>query len=111
MVLALVYPQVELAGSGDARSSGCRLLVACVGDSRAVLCQARDVPGAGGAQQLVAVPLSVDHKPNRPDEQRRIEAKGGIVDFEGVWRVFIPGPAKFGGNVIARWGLAVSRAF
>merc|ERR1711879_460570 len=30
---------------------------------------------------------------------------------EGVWRVFIPGPASFGGQLIARWGLAVSRAF
>merc|ERR1711977_528685 len=33
------------------------------------------------------------------------------VDFEGVWRVFIPGQASFGGQMIARWGLAVSRSF
>merc|ERR1712151_577646 len=82
------------------------------GDSRAVLCQAAPVPGGvGGAKQLLAAPLSEDHKPNRADEQRRIEAKGGIVDFEGVWRVFIPSPATFGGQLLARWGLAVSRAF
>lgn len=112
LILALVYPQVSPAPApapaGEAHSPGCcRLLVACVGDSRAVLCRS---VGSGGPA-LEAVPLSEDHKPNRPDEQRRIEARGGIVDFEGVWRVFIPGPARFGGQLIARWGLAVSRAF
>eukprot|EP00927_Polykrikos_kofoidii_P031893 TRINITY_DN27313_c0_g1_i1.p1 TRINITY_DN27313_c0_g1~~TRINITY_DN27313_c0_g1_i1.p1 ORF type:complete len:457 (-),score=112.91 TRINITY_DN27313_c0_g1_i1:195-1517(-) len=97
LIMALVYPRPELA-------SGAKLLIACVGDSRAVLCRA-------SSQQLLALPLSQDHKPNRPDEVRRIESKGGIVDFEGVWRVFMPGPAKFGGQLISRWGLAVSRAF
>ena len=29
---------------------------------------------------------------------------------EGVWRVFTPGPATFGGRSLL-WGLAVSRAF
>lgn len=110
-ILALVYPKELLPGSDEQNATVCRLLVACVGDSRAVLCQACDLPGVGGGHQLMAVPLSEDHKPNRPDEQRRIEAKGGIVDFEGVWRVFMPGPAKFGGSLISRWGLAVSRAF
>mmetsp|Transcript_26389 Transcript_26389/g.61999 ORF Transcript_26389/g.61999 Transcript_26389/m.61999 type:complete len:467 (-) Transcript_26389:74-1474(-) len=111
LVLALVYPQVEPPAADETRRPGCcRLLVACVGDSRAVLCRA-DGGAPGSGQQLAAVPLSEDHKPSRPDEQRRIEAKGGIVDFEGVWRAFIPGPAKFGGQTIARWGLAVSRAF
>mmetsp|Transcript_83463 Transcript_83463/g.232834 ORF Transcript_83463/g.232834 Transcript_83463/m.232834 type:complete len:461 (-) Transcript_83463:64-1446(-) len=102
MILALVYPQ-------DC-APGYKLLVACVGDSRAVLCRACE-PQENGAPQLMAVPLSDDHKPNRPDEQKRVESVGGIVDFEGVWRVFMPGQAKFGGQVIARWGLAVSRAF
>jgi len=111
LVLALVYPQVEPPAANEARQPGCcRLLVACVGDSRGVLCRGSNGP-QGSGPQLLAVPLSDDHKPSRPDEQRRIEAKGGIVDFEGVWRVFIPGPAKFGGQMIARWGLAVSRAF
>jgi len=104
MILTLVYPQVE---AGRATGS-CRLLVACVGDSRAVLCQSTCEQGV---QSLVAAPLSEDHKPNRPDEKARVENKGGIVDFEGAWRVFMPGPAKFGGQHIARWGLAVSRAF
>ncbi|XP_050227649.1 protein phosphatase 2C 51-like [Mercurialis annua] len=44
------------------------LVVANCGDSRAVLCR-------GG----VAVALSTDHKPDRHDERRRVEAAGGRV--------------------------------
>uniref|UniRef100_A0A0D9XCI6 protein-serine/threonine phosphatase n=1 Tax=Leersia perrieri TaxID=77586 RepID=A0A0D9XCI6_9ORYZ len=47
-----------------------RVVVANCGDSRAVLC--RD-----GAP----VPLSTDHKPDRPDELDRIESAGGRVIF------------------------------
>ncbi|KAF8776429.1 hypothetical protein HU200_003510 [Digitaria exilis] len=46
------------------------LVVANCGDSRAVLC-------SGGA----AIPLSADHKPDRPDELERIHAAGGRVIF------------------------------
>lgn len=42
------------------------LSVANAGDSRVVLCH------KGGA-----VDMSVDHKPNRPDEKQRIEEAGG----------------------------------
>eukprot|EP00969_Alexandrium_andersonii_P354832 15443071-Alexandrium_andersonii.AAC.1 len=59
------------------------------GDSRAVLCRA----SSADSSQLSALRLSDDHKPNRPDEQRRIEARGGIVDVHGVWRVFLPAQA------------------
>jgi protein phosphatase 1L len=65
---------------------GERLLVANVGDSRAVICR-----------DGTAVPLSTDHKPNRTDERQRIEDAGGVVMWVGTWRV---------GGV-----LAVSRAF
>ncbi|KAH7445215.1 hypothetical protein KP509_02G112900 [Ceratopteris richardii] len=65
---------------------GDRLLVANVGDSRAVICR------AGKAEAL-----STDHKPNRRDERLRIEKAGGVVMWAGTWRV---------GGV-----LAVSRAF
>ncbi|KAL2894083.1 putative protein phosphatase 2C 11 [Bienertia sinuspersici] len=65
---------------------GDRLLVANVGDSRVVACR-------GGS----AVPLSIDHKPDRSDERQRIEDAGGFVIWAGTWRV---------GGV-----LAVSRAF
>jgi protein phosphatase 1L len=65
---------------------GDRLLVANVGDSRAVVC----IDGK-------AIALSIDHKPNRTDERQRIEDAGGVVMWSGTWRV---------GGV-----LAVSRAF
>jgi len=73
--------------------SGCAAVVACViggwiwcancGDSRALLC--RDGK---------AIALSVDHKPDREDETKRIEEAGGFVCFS---------------RVLGR--LAVSRAF
>mmetsp|Transcript_13908 Transcript_13908/g.33601 ORF Transcript_13908/g.33601 Transcript_13908/m.33601 type:complete len:606 (+) Transcript_13908:97-1914(+) len=53
------------------------------GDARGVLCRSGE-----------AIELSVDHKPDRPDETKRIEAAGGFVSF---------------GRVLGR--LAVSRAF
>ncbi|KAA8538336.1 hypothetical protein F0562_027841 [Nyssa sinensis] len=65
---------------------GDRLLVANVGDSRVVACRAGS-----------AVPLSIDHKPDRSDERERIEQAGGFIIWAGTWRV---------GGV-----LAVSRAF
>ncbi|XP_007038514.2 PREDICTED: probable protein phosphatase 2C 75 [Theobroma cacao] len=52
------------------------IVVANCGDSRAVLCR-------GGK----AVPLSVDHKPDRSDELARIEAAGGRVVFVNGARV------------------------
>ncbi|KAL0297384.1 UNVERIFIED_CONTAM: putative protein phosphatase 2C 59 [Sesamum radiatum] len=65
---------------------GDRLLVANVGDSRAVICRGGD-----------AIAVSRDHKPNHSDERQRIENAGGFVMWAGTWRV---------GGV-----LAVSRAF
>ncbi|KAK4284083.1 hypothetical protein QN277_000960 [Acacia crassicarpa] len=65
---------------------GDRLVVANVGDSRVVASRAGS-----------AVPLSIDHKPDRSDERKRIEQAGGFVIWAGTWRV---------GGV-----LAVSRAF
>ncbi|TKY56780.1 phosphatase 2C 37 [Spatholobus suberectus] len=47
-----------------------KIVVANCGDSRAVLCR-----------NNVAVPLSDDHKPDRPDELVRIEAAGGRVIY------------------------------
>ncbi|KAJ3676874.1 hypothetical protein LUZ60_002598 [Juncus effusus] len=65
---------------------GNRLVVANVGDSRAVICR-------GGE----AIAVSRDHKPDQTDERQRIEEAGGFVMWAGTWRV---------GGV-----LAVSRAF
>uniref|UniRef100_A0A0D9VSD4 protein-serine/threonine phosphatase n=1 Tax=Leersia perrieri TaxID=77586 RepID=A0A0D9VSD4_9ORYZ len=53
------------------------VVVANCGDSRAVLCR------GGGA-----IPLSCDHKPDRPDELERIHAAGGRVIFWDGARVF-----------------------
>lgn len=53
------------------------LVVANCGDSRAVLCR-----------RGAAIPLSSDHKPDRPDELERIQAAGGRVIFWDVARVF-----------------------
>ncbi|XP_057833368.1 protein phosphatase 2C 53 [Cryptomeria japonica] len=54
----------------------CQVIVANCGDSRAVLCRAGR-----------AIPLSVDHKPNRDDEMARIEAAGGKVIWWNGFRV------------------------
>ncbi|KAI3736691.1 hypothetical protein L2E82_26658 [Cichorium intybus] len=81
-------PQQRDAGStaSTAVMLGDRILVANVGDSRVVACRAGS-----------AIPLSIDHKPDRSDERERIEQAGGFIIWAGTWRV---------GGV-----LAVSRAF
>lgn len=66
-----------------------QLFVANTGDSRALLCRAGN-----------AIALSVDHKPNRPDEKKRIQELGGKIIYE--WA---------GGRVeISNASLAISRA-
>jgi protein phosphatase 1L len=57
------------------------IFVGNAGDSRAMLIR-KDTE----AKNRV-VELSQDHKPNRRDEQERIEKAGGIVVHVGVWRV------------------------
>jgi protein phosphatase 1L len=61
-----------------------RLVVAHVGDSRAVLCR-------GGE----AICLTEDHKPDRIDEKKRVERAGGLVlNVRGAWRVAAPANPK-----------------
>ncbi|KAL5578141.1 hypothetical protein UlMin_019840 [Ulmus minor] len=55
---------------------GDHLLVANVGDSRAVICR-------GGN----AIAISRDHKPDQTDERQRIEDEGGFVMWAGTWKV------------------------
>ncbi|KAG0584222.1 hypothetical protein KC19_3G194600 [Ceratodon purpureus] len=54
----------------------CQIIVGNCGDSRAVLSR-------GG----IAIPLSVDHKPEREDEMARVEAAGGRVIYWNGYRV------------------------
>jgi protein phosphatase 1L len=56
---------------------GRNITVANAGDSRGII-----VKKSGKAY-----PMSVDHKPNRPDEDRRIKLLGGKVIHSGRWRV------------------------
>lgn len=72
------------------------IYTANIGDSRCVVGRL-----AGG--KIKAIDLSDDHKPDRPDEQRRIEASGGEVFEDGVWRVYQAG--------MEIPGLAMARSF
>lgn len=56
---------------------GKRIYVANAGDSRCILVQ------KGGKSKA----MSIDHKPNRPDEEKRIIDLGGKVIHWGRWRV------------------------
>ncbi|KAG6389579.1 hypothetical protein SASPL_151050 [Salvia splendens] len=80
---------------------GDRLLVANVGDSRAVICRGGDGENRKSFPRyhFFKEPFAVsrDHKPDQTDERQRIEDAGGFVMWAGTWRV---------GGV-----LAVSRAF
>lgn len=54
---------------------GSHLFIANVGDSRAVLATA----GSDDSSSLKAIDLSHDHKPDNPDEYKRITEWGGYV--------------------------------
>lgn len=72
-----------------------------LGDSRAVLCR-------GGH----AIPLTSDHKPDRPDERQRIQKAGGFVgNFGGIPRVYSASGAGLAVESQLSMYLAVSRAF
>ena len=82
---------------------GDQLYTANVGDSRAVLATQTD-------QGLQAVELTFDQKPELPEEQKRIEAAGGIVEpildpYEGP-----VGPCRVWVKRQAFPGLAMSRS-
>jgi len=76
-----------------------RLIIANVGDSRAVICK-------GGN----AVALSTDHKPNRADERQRIEEAGGVLmcDHTSIVGDLVKLPET---NISATCPAQLSRAF
>lgn len=80
-----------------------RLVIANLGDSRAVLCR--------GGQ---AVAVSEDHKPTRIDEKKRIERSGGLVlQVRGTWRVAAStNPNSMSKSARREYqGLAMTRSF
>lgn len=68
----LQTPQCDAVGSTAvvAVVTPDKIVVSNCGDSRAVLCR-----------NGIAIPLSVDHKPDRPDELNRIQEAGGRVIY------------------------------
>uniref|UniRef100_A0A1J3CPI7 protein-serine/threonine phosphatase n=1 Tax=Noccaea caerulescens TaxID=107243 RepID=A0A1J3CPI7_NOCCA len=68
----LQSPQCDAVGSTAVVSvvTAEKIIVSNCGDSRAVLCR-----------NGVAIPLSSDHKPDRPDELNRIQQAGGRVIY------------------------------
>ncbi|CAI0387404.1 unnamed protein product [Linum tenue] len=73
---AAVEVAPETVGSTAVVAVVCRthIIVANCGDSRAVLCRGK-----------AAIPLSVDHKPDREDEYARIESAGGkVIQWNGA---------------------------
>ncbi|ACO68011.1 predicted protein, partial [Micromonas commoda] len=85
---------------------GDNLIVANVGDSRCVLGRRSNTK----AHSYVAVDLSVDHKPDRPDEASRIARAGGVVEPARGLHGYA-GPARVWRRIPRAGGLAVSRAF
>ncbi|GAV64171.1 PP2C domain-containing protein, partial [Cephalotus follicularis] len=98
------HPRIDSFRSGTTALSivkqGDHLVIANVGDSRAVLATTSDYGS------LVPLQLSVDFKPNLPEEAKRIALSKGRVfcldDEPGVYRVYRPNGQSP--------GLAISRA-
>mmetsp|Transcript_21159 Transcript_21159/g.49169 ORF Transcript_21159/g.49169 Transcript_21159/m.49169 type:complete len:433 (-) Transcript_21159:157-1455(-) len=69
------------------------LYLAHVGDSRVVLGRQHKQPAGGARSTWAGVDLTVDHKPDLPEERARIEQAGGMVLFDGGWnyRVYVRG--------------------
>lgn len=102
------YPGIDSFHSGTTALSivrqGDLVVLANVGDSRAVLATTCD------DSSLIPVQLTVDFKPNVPEETERIKQSKGKVfssqDEPGVYRIWMPN-----GEMPRGPGLALSRAF
>lgn len=78
-----------------------RLVLAHVGDSRAILCRAGQ-----------AVQVTEDHKPDRLDEKKRIERAGGLVlNVRGAWRIAAPSRGSSKSSRREYQGLSITRSF
>ena len=85
------------------------LICANTGDSRCILIKKASHINNNKIYNLTYENLSNDHKPNNPNEKKRIIEKGGEVhqnlnsegDYEGVFRIFEKGE-KFPGLAVSR---------
>ena len=85
------------------------LICANTGDSRCILIKKSSYINNNKIYNLTYENLSKDHKPNNPNEKKRIIEKGGEVhqdlnsdgDFEGVFRIYEKGE-KFPGLAVSR---------
>jgi protein phosphatase 1L len=68
-------------------SDGTTSLVACIHNRRLYVANAGDCRAVLITQDWKSIAMSVDHKPNREDEERRIKKLGGKVVHWGRWRV------------------------
>jgi serine/threonine protein phosphatase PrpC len=87
-----------------------KLYVAHVGDSRVVLGKVSPDHTPNGGVAYDALELTLDHKPDLPEERARIEKSGGVVLFDGGWnyRVYAKGKKDARGKRYP--GLNMSRA-
>ncbi|KAF4325044.1 hypothetical protein BBO99_00000653 [Phytophthora kernoviae] len=103
LLIWFIAGEVETGtGAEDKQSAGeLSFYTVNVGDCRAVVCR-------GGR----GVPLTSDHKPDRPDERQRIEKAGGFVGkLAGISRVYSAAGAGLALQQGSSKYLAVSRAF
>ncbi|CAM9873168.1 unnamed protein product [Pylaiella littoralis] len=114
----LADPDVDTSFSGTTLVSVCvrgtKLVLTNVGDSRATLGRRHTVMGEGGEQQgktgcsLIAQALTVDHKPDIPEEKERILDAGGRV-FALEYSDGVDGPPRVWLGDVNVPGLAMSR--
>lgn len=86
--------------------SGNKLFAANVGDSRTILISQE----AGNKSQVRIKQLTTDHKPESPEEQKRIQAKGGRVAQAQDIRGRFSGPERVWLKNANSPGLAMSRS-
>ncbi|XP_074348057.1 protein phosphatase 2C 51-like [Apium graveolens] len=78
MVTSFLWMDEHVLAQGVDGSTGSTAIVAVVGEEVLVVANCGDSRGVLSCSSTV-VPLSFDHKPDRPDELKRIEVSGGVV--------------------------------